>query len=186
MISKWHDRTKVLTPGSIKTQKQQGNIDILRKIEGVLANREDLIKKSQTLKGGYELFDKSTGTVETKQSGPLVENENDTGNGNDNNEIVHCTEIYDDTDFYHTQLRELIEYKTSSSNSANEMAKQFSELQKLRKKMKKTVDTRASKGRKIRYVVHNKLVSFMAPNEPGTWSDEQKSELYKSLFGAQL
>lgn len=186
VISKWHDRTKVLTPGSIKTQKQQGNIDILRKIEGVLANREDLIKKSQTLKGGYELFDKNTGTVETKQTGQLVEHGKNADGENDNDEeTIHCPEIYDDTDFYHTQLRELIEYKTSSSSNANEMAKQFSELQKLRKKMKKTVDTRASKGRKIRYVVHNKLVSFMAPNNSDTWSDEQKNELFKSLFGAQ-
>lgn len=186
VISKWHDRTKVLTPGSIKTQKQQGNIDVLRKIEGVLANREDLIKKTQLIKGGYELFDKSTGIVESKQISAGF-NEDENGAKNENNEDDHTfsTEVYDDTDFYHTQLRELIEYKTSSSSNANEMAKQFSELQKLRKKMKKTVDTRASKGRKIRYVVHNKLVSFTAPNESGSWNQEQKDELFKSLFGAQ-
>lgn len=188
VISKWHDRTKVLTPGSIKTQKQQGNIDVLRKIDAVLANRGDLIKKSQLLKGGYELFDKNTGTVEPKQQNSTEENGTREENGNaenHSNESIYSTEIYDDTDFYHTQLRELIEYKTSSSNNVNEVAKQFAELQKLRKKMKKTVDTRASKGRKIRYVVHNKLVSFMAPNESAGWTDEQKDELFKSLFGAQ-
>lgn len=186
VISKWHDRTKVLTPGSIKTQKQQGNIDVLRKIEGVLANREELVKKSQLLKGGYELFDKTTGIVEPKQIGADVNvAENGTENENNDDNHTYSTEVYDDTDFYHTQLRELIEYKTSSSSNANEMAKQFAELQKLRKKMKKTVDTRASKGRKIRYVVHNKLVSFMAPNESGDWNEEQKDELFKSLFGAQ-
>lgn len=187
VISKWHDRTKVLTPGSIKTQKQQGNIDVLRKIEGVLANREELIKKSQLLKGGYELFDKSTAIVEPKQIAEPGENDQQTDeqNGNNESDNTYSSEVYDDTDFYHTQLRELIEYKTSSSSNANEMAKQFTELQKLRKKMKKTVDTRASKGRKIRFVVHNKLVSFMAQNDPGKWSDEQKDELFKSLFGAQ-
>lgn len=186
VISKWHDRTKVLTPGSIKTQKQQGNIDVLRKIEGVLANREELIKKTQLLKGGYELFDKSTGTVEPKQIGAQTdEAENGAEDENNDDTQTFSTEIYDDTDFYHAQLRQLIEYKTSSSSNANEMAKQFSELQKLRKKMKKTVDTRASKGRKIRYVVHNKLVSFMAPNQSGSWSEEQKDELFKSLFGAK-
>lgn len=188
VISKWHDRTKVLTPGSIKTQKQQGNIDVLRKIEAVLANREDLIKKSQLLKGGYELFDKNTGTVEVKQQSSTAENGVKEENGsaeNHSDESIYSSEVYDDTDFYHTQLRELIEYKTSSSNNVNEVAKQFAELQKLRKKMKKTVDTRASKGRKIRYVVHNKLVSFMAPNESASWTDEQKDELFKSLFGAQ-
>lgn len=189
VISKWHDRTKVLTPGSIKTQKQQGNIDVLRKIEAVLANREDLIKKTQLLKGGYELFDKRAGTVEPKQpQNPTEENGVNGENGDTethSDESIYCSEVYDDTDFYHTQLRELIEYKTSSSNSVNEVAKQFAELQKLRKKMKKTVDTRASKGRKIRYVVHNKLVSFMAPNDSVNWTDEQKEELFKSLFGAQ-
>lgn len=186
VISKWHDRTKVLTPGSIKTQKQQGNIDVIRKIEGVLANREDLIKKSQQLKGGYELFDKSSAIVESKKLTDPDDNENNEENGNDDaDESTYSSEVYDDTDFYHTQLRELIEYKTGSSSNANEMAKQFTELQKLRKKMKKTVDTRASKGRKIRYVVHNKLVSFVAPNEPAKWTDEQKDELFKSLFGAQ-
>lgn len=185
VISKWHDRTKVLTPGSIKTQKQQGNIDVLRKIEGVLANREELIKKSQLLKGGYELFDKSTATIESKPIGASMANEENEDNENGDSERIYSAEVYDDTDFYHTQLRELIEYKTSLSSSANEMAKQFAELQKLRKKMKKTVDTRASKGRKIRYVVHNKLVSFMAPNDAGHWADEQRDELFKSLFGSQ-
>lgn len=187
VISKWHDRTKVLTPGSIKTQKQQGNIDVLRKIEGVLANREEIIKKSQLLKGGYELFEKSTAIVEPKQIAEPDENDQLIVAENENNESEHTysSEVYDDTDFYHTQLRELIEYKTSSSSNANEMAKQFTELQKLRKKMKKTVDTRASKGRKIRYVVHNKLVSFMAQDNSSKWSEEQKDELFKSLFGAQ-
>lgn len=181
VISKWHDRTKVLTPGSVKSQQQQANIDILRKIEGVLANREELVKKSQLVKGSYTLFDKSH--YNTKE---LNENGNENGEQNDasSDKQIYCTEIYDDADFYHQQLRELIEYKTSSSVTANDMVKQFSELQKLRKKMKKTVDTRASKGRKIRYVVHNKLVSFLAPHDPSEWTEESKSELFKSLFGA--
>lgn len=185
VISKWHDRTKVLTPGSVKTQKQQGNIDVIRKIEGVLANKDELIKKSQLLKGGYTLFDQSCAIIVPKASRSLDENEETEEKQNEENNDIYCNEIYDDTDFYHTQLRELIEYKTNSTGNANEMSKQFTELQKLRKKMKKTVDTRASKGRKIRYVVHNKLVSFMAPNNSTNWDDEQKNELFKSIFGAQ-
>lgn len=185
VISKWYDRTKVLAPGSVKTQKQQGNIDVIRKIEGVLANKDELIKKSQLLKGGYTLFDQSCATIVPKAGRSLHENEETEQKQNEENNDIYCTEIYDDTDFYHTQLRELIEYKTNSTGNANEMSKQFTELQRLRKKMKKTVDTRASKGRKIRYVVHNKLVSFMAPNTSSNWDDEQKNELFKSLFGAQ-
>ena len=57
--------------------------------------------------------------------------------------------------YTHTQLlRELIERKMSYSESSDPtaMGRQWLELQKLRTKAKKTVDTKASKGRKIRYV----------------------------------
>lgn len=37
------------------------------------------------------------------------------------------------------------------------------------KKIKKVVDTRASKGRKIRYHVHEKVQNFMIPIEAGTF-----------------
>lgn len=181
VISKWHDRTKVLAPG--KKAQHQTDFDVLRKIEGVLNNKSELVRKSQMIKGGYELFDSDDALQESAK--PIAD-EDDIHPENDSNEDDHiyCTEVYDDTDFYHNQLRELIEYKTNASTNASDMAKQFVELQKLRRKMKKTVDTRASKGRKIRYVVHNKLVNFMAPNEPGSWTNESKTELYRSLFGA--
>lgn len=179
VITKWHDRTKVLTPGSVKSQQMHGNLDIMRKIEGALANRDDLVRKSQLFKGGYQLFDQPT----TPSNGDAATTDEEKGAPVD--DAIYSTEIYDDSDFYHTQLRELIEYKTNTSSNSNDMAKQFAELQKLRKKMKKAVDTRASKGRKIRYVVHNKLVSFMAPNATTTWTNESKDELFRSLFGAQ-
>lgn len=49
--------------------------------------------------------------------------------------------------------------------------------------MKRKIDTRATKGRKIRYTIHSKLVNFMAPYTQETWTDEAKNELYSSLFG---
>ena len=52
--------------------------------------------------------------------------------------------------------------------------------------MKAKVDTRASKGRKIRYTVHNKMVNFMAPVPSYSWTDGAKNELFKSLFGQTL
>ncbi|QQP55955.1 Protein AATF [Caligus rogercresseyi] len=84
-------------------------------------------------------------------------------------------EIFDDGDFYHQLLRELISAKTNN----------WLEVQKIRSKMKKKagVDTKASKGRKIRYDIHAKLVNFMAPSYVETMADEAKNELYSSLFG---
>ncbi|KAH8352811.1 hypothetical protein KR084_006571 [Drosophila pseudotakahashii] len=158
VLLKWDDRTKLLTPGAgVKRKSLQEDYDIIKKIDSALANREVLVEKSQTPKSNQA---------------DLQENE----------PVPRLKHIYDDSDFYHQQLRELIEYKASTSSNMSEITKQFVELQKLRQKMKKKVDTRASKGRKLRYVVHNKLINFMAPNEISDWTEGSKSELYKSLF----
>merc|ERR1712096_470022 len=71
--------------------------------------------------------------------------------------------MFDDSDFYHHLLRELIEKKTAASSDSAEVGRQWLQIQKLRSKLKKKVDTRASKGRKVRYDIHTKLVNFMAP-----------------------
>ncbi|XP_017154509.1 protein Aatf [Drosophila miranda] len=161
VLLKWDDRTKLLTPGAgLKRKSLQEDYDIIKKIDSALANREALVEKSQTLKSNIQ--------PEKQQQ--------------KNEPPQRQAHVYDDSDFYHQQLRELIEYKASTSSNMSEITKQFVELQKLRQKMKKKVDTRASKGRKLRYVVHNKLTNFMAPNEANEWTESSKSELYKSLF----
>ncbi|XP_030555245.1 protein Aatf [Drosophila novamexicana] len=166
VLLKWDDRTKLLTPGAgVKRKTLQEDYDIIKKIDSALANREALVEKSQILKNNQQ------------QPQPnAVEDADATANGQ------RQRHIYDDSDFYHQQLRELIEYKASSTSSMSDIAKQFVELQKLRQKMKRKVDTRASKGRKLRYVVHNKLINFMAPNEASDWTDDSKAELFRSLF----
>lgn len=73
-------------------------------------------------------------------------------------------ECFDDSDFYHTLLRELIANKTAVTDDPHEMGRQWVELQRLRSKQKKKVDTKASKGRKIRYDVHETIVDFMVRN----------------------
>ncbi|XP_055852054.1 protein Aatf [Episyrphus balteatus] len=169
VLLKWEDRTKLLAPSSGKQRKQlTEEFDIVKKVDNILMKRDEHIAKSQKLKGTYKLF----GQNET----------NDSADGKADEIEVSSPHIYDDTDFYHSQLRELIEFKSNVSSDAFDVTKQFAELQKLRQKMKKKVDTRASKGRKIRYVVHNKLVNFMAPNDTTDWTDESKNELYRSLF----
>lgn len=49
--------------------------------------------------------------------------------------------------------------------------------------VKKQVDTKASKGRKVRYDIHQKLVNFMAPVDLSVTSNTTRQELYSSLFG---
>lgn len=184
-ITKWYDRTKVLTPG-LKASKVNP-FNVVHSIRSILANRQELVRKTQQHKGGYELFDQKAATAEHVQPKPIDEPKFAEDGHSESVETasVHCAEIYDDTDFYHTQLRELIEFKANTSNSMGDMTKQFIELQKLRNKVKKVVDTRASKGRKIRYVVHNKMVNFMAQNTDSNWTKEARDELFSSLFGAK-
>lgn len=178
VLLKWYDRTKVLTPGSKEAKHSTAQHNILQNISGILSNRSELVRKTQLHKGGYDIIGQSTAVPNSEPNS----DDQEPSSGDQ----LYSTEIYDDTDFYHTQLRELIEFKANSSSNPTEMNRQFVELQKLRKKMKKVVDTRASKGRKIRYVVHNKMVNFMARNDTTEWTDEGKTELYSSLFGARV
>lgn len=73
-------------------------------------------------------------------------------------------EIFDDADFYNQLVRELID-RRSTSHDPVELARKAIELSQLKAKTskKKTVDTKASKGRKIRFNIHKPLVNFMAP-----------------------
>lgn len=132
VLLKWDDRTRLLQPGAgVKKRSMNEEYDIIKKIDNTLMNKSMLVQKSQQQKNNT-----------TSKNVEDIENLEDV--------IAANVNIYDDSDFYHQQLRELIEYKANTSNNMSEVTKQFLELQKLRQKMKKKVDTRASKGRKLR------------------------------------
>jgi protein AATF/BFR2 len=64
----------------------------------------------------------------------------------DADEDVEDVEVFDDTDFYQQLLRDVIDSKGGNTGGVDWMASQR------QKKSKKHVDTKASKGRKLRYV----------------------------------
>merc|ERR1712087_749289 len=81
-------------------------------------------------------------------------------------------------------LRELIERKSSQITDSQALGKQMVQLHKLRIKNKRKVDTRASKGRKVRYDTHQKLMGFCASvTSPSSMPDSARDQLFKSLFG---
>lgn len=97
--------------------------------------------------------------------------------------------IYDDADFYGLLLQSLLEQRSADSiaASASSTISINSGFQMRREaKTKKNVDTKASKGRKMRYTVHEKLQNFMAPEDRGTWAERAADELFGSLFGAKM
>jgi protein AATF/BFR2 len=67
------------------------------------------------------------------------------------------------------------------------LSMKWAELKRLqnRQKKKNQVDTKASKGRKLRYHVHEKLLNFMAPQPRGTWHESMIEELFSNLLGGR-
>ena len=157
-ISLWSERTQRL--GSMAAM----NTPTLEQIEQITANMDRLVKRTQVSRLESDILDQEPAASEK------MENEN----------------IFDDSDFYHHLLREIIEKKTAVNSEEGQVGQHWLQIQKLRSKLKKKVDTRASKGRKVRYDVHTKLVNFMAPvrlSDP--MNDAARQELFSSLFGAR-
>ena len=163
-IEKWNDKTR-LASGSVNKKSFSGfETSTLKQIEHILTDKSRLVKRTQNKRSSYRI---------------LGQPERDTLAG----EEAFDPEIFDDDDFYHQLLRELIDRKTADVTDPLLLGKQWLQIQKMRSKMKKKVDTKASKGRKTRYDIHAKLVNFMAPIYTESWKDETKNELFSSLFG---
>ncbi|XP_026672678.1 protein AATF-like [Ceratina calcarata] len=164
VVQKWNEKTKIATGKLNKGTSETA----LKQIEFALNDKEKLRRRSRLKRSEYKIIGKP-----------------EQADDNEGRRIQeYDSEIYDDDDFYHQLLRDLIEYKSSDVTDPIQLSKQWIQLQNMRSKMKRKIDTRATKGRRIRYNVHNKLVNFMAPiTVDDTWTDHAKDELYNSLFG---
>ncbi|KAH8926108.1 TRAUB-domain-containing protein [Atractiella rhizophila] len=94
-------------------------------------------------------------------------------------------DVYVDSDWYRHLLREVVEERLADLDETA--------LAHLSKKKRKTVDRKASKGRRIRYQPVEKLKGFMIPiplhrldreGKVEEWSEHQISEVFKGLPGA--
>lgn len=160
-LAHWGDRTQKLG-----TSWDSMQTSVLQQVDQIMTNKVRLVNRTRVKRSEYKVLGDEDIQLETE---------------------THHPNIFDDSDFYHQLLRELIERKTSGATDAGNNGRQWLQIQKLRSKLKKKVDTKASKGRKIRYDVHSKLVNFMAPVIPreGHMEESAKNELFSSLFGAR-
>ncbi|KAJ3866259.1 apoptosis-antagonizing transcription factor [Lentinula novae-zelandiae] len=162
-LSKWSSKIQAVAPSVL-----------------LPSNRNAFFKDRQHLKTAVQLVDESLSTHDkllhrTQQwrgKGQRLGVETQEGGVADAD-----VEIFDDTDFYQQLLRDVIDARNDAGTN------DWMAVQK-QKKAKKKVDTKASKGRKLRYDVHEKLQNFMAPiHVKGTWHEEQIDELFTSLLG---
>ncbi|XP_071304121.1 protein AATF isoform X2 [Agelaius tricolor] len=159
-LQKWHDKTKLATG---KMGKGFGALErsVLAQIEHVLLDRERLLRRTQTRRSLYTVLGRQEPQpAPAPQPGPGSSEVLPPSDSNRHLKDID-EEIFDDDDFYHQLLRELIERKTTAldPNDQVAMGRQWLAIQKLRSKIKKKVDRKASKGRRIR------------------------TELFRSLFG---
>lgn len=101
--------------------------------------------------------------------------------------LLQDPNIYDDTALYKTLLNQLVDQRKSDSapNAASGLGAPATWVVK-EAKMRKVVDTKASKGRKLRYTVHEKLQNFMAPEPRGSWEPEAIDRFFGSLLGQKM
>jgi len=172
ILEKWNK--KVQTTAGIQKQFKAVNQSIVAQIEQLLTDKDRLVKRTQLKRSDF----KSLGKQEEEKKEDETEHV-------DEHLANYDTEIFDDTDFYQQLLKELIESRMSETDDPIALSMKWATFKALQQKnkKKKVVDTKASKGRKIRYHVHEKIQNFMVPIEMGTWHEEMTNELFKSLFG---
>ena len=124
--------------------------------------KEKLIEKSQLKRDNYKIFGMPMTTFTEERD----------------------TNIYNDYEFYQNMLKDFLASsgEVEEENQLNGGEDEYLEgadigltqryLQKRQKmkddsakEKKKEIDRKASKNRKIRYIVHEKLVNFMTPND---------------------
>ncbi|KAJ7281886.1 apoptosis antagonizing transcription factor-domain-containing protein [Mycena rebaudengoi] len=166
-LSKWSSKIQAVAPSALlpsnrnafSSRNSQNLKSAVQLIDETLVDHKKLLARTQVRRGkGIRL-------------GDIVDADEDEGKVD--------IEIFDDTDFYQQLLRDIIDSRGNGGPGGDD----WMGVQK-QKKAKKKVDTKASKGRKLRYEVHEKLQNFMVPVPvTGMWHEEQIDELFSSLMG---
>lgn len=165
-IRKWSSKinstislnSKRFDPGSSKSQNV---LDYLDQVWSSKLEREKLIERSRTIK-----------PLPHHRSSTVIRDE----------DPHPCPRLFDDREFYLSLLKEVVETASRNQELTEDSMLQTRDYRSHRTH-RENVDPKASKGRKIRYEVHDKLVSLMVPIQNELWTDAQKDELFGSLFG---
>ncbi|KAL6865702.1 rRNA-processing protein bfr2 [Amphichorda felina] len=101
--------------------------------------------------------------------------------------VAEDENIYDDADFYQQLLKELVDQRTVDTAGDQSSAVPSVMLTASKDiKMRKAVDRKASKGRKMRFTVHEKLQNFMAPEDRRSWEQGAIDRFFGTLFGQKM
>ena len=177
LITNTFEKTKIMG-GFNKFEK-----DPVLKIQEIIGDRERLVERTRVRR------DNSGNQQEQNDS----DSDDDHTQEKKNSNFGPDPRIFDDSDFYITQLKEIISSKSynkedSSDNSLAITQKWMLQQQKIRSNSRKRnaqgIPSKERKGKKINYQVHKKMINFLAPNEAfGVGMTHQGRDLlFASLF----
>jgi len=169
VLQRWGRKAMLSKQFQSGTSFKAFNKGVLEQIEEVLQDRTRLVRRTQLRRGDYTIIGDTASLAQdiAGESGKR-----------DAHLEQYDEEIFDDQDYYSKLLRELIESGTKGSMSVAMAGNDWL------KKSKRKVDTKASKGRKLRYDVHAKIVNFMPAI--GFNLPQVADELFGNLFGTKL
>lgn len=165
-LQKWHNKMTLSSDLKAKKTLKMLNQDPYQQVQIALQDEERLISRTRIFR-------------DTSKRRLGVTDESAAAEGG----RIEYDDIYDDNDFYQVLLKDwTASHGALSSSTASAMSAVL--LSNGKKQHRENVDQRASKGRKIRYDVHAKLVNYMVPEiEKGAWNDSKIDEFYASLLG---
>mmetsp|Transcript_12918 Transcript_12918/g.31667 ORF Transcript_12918/g.31667 Transcript_12918/m.31667 type:complete len:515 (-) Transcript_12918:174-1718(-) len=161
-IERWATKT-ALASGKRMTKGKRFKVlsrTISDQVDDALQDLPSLVKRTQLRRSKARIF-----KIDLRKPGE--------SDGTAASDAEYDEEIFDDADFYHEQLREVVAGQESSSLG-------FSKRQA--KKAKKVKSVRGTKGRVIRTDNVEKLTNFMAP-KASIDEDCPRDMLFQSLFG---
>jgi protein AATF/BFR2 len=166
ILEKWSAKVRgtASLPVSRKLNPTAAQQSITSLIQDQLANSEHLVKRTKM----------------PRSCAPLQRDQ----------KITEDPDIYDDGNFYQMLLKELVDQRRVESLTApvngGDAGKAMQWTAVKEAKTRKNVDTKASKGRKMRFTVHEKLQNFMAPEDRGSWESEAIDRLFGTLLGQKM
>ncbi|KAI9743031.1 MAG: rRNA-processing protein bfr2 [Claussenomyces sp. TS43310] len=163
-LEKWSSKVRGATANPISRRLNTSAVSqtIVGVLEEHLSNPERLIKRTK--------MPRSCAPVQSKAK------------------VTEDANIYDDADFYQLLLKELVDQRMTEAATApggtDRVVAQWTAVKEA--KTRRNVDTKASKGRKMKFTVHEKLQNFMAPEDRRNWEQDAIDRFFSTLLGQQM
>lgn len=207
-LQKWSNKVLAIAPSALLpsnqtkfsfSAKNKNEVkSAVALIEDALLDRAKLVERTKVWRGKGTRLGATSGARDESNPGQTDVTSNKT------DADASTEDIFDETDFYQSLLRDVIASRATDASIDGGLGDLDWRAAQRDKKRAKTasgaVDTRASKGRKLRFEVHEKLRNFMPPAPPpslpqtagmgagvggggAVWHEAQVDELFASLLG---